>query len=81
LIDLGVLPIRSLALNTLVDDSLGGVRLTDIRLVDVGVDESELGLVLLVFDGRLDDLEHGGDTSPTSNHEHVRGESRATNQR
>jgi hypothetical protein len=81
LIDLGVLPIRSLALNTLVDDSLGGVRLTDIRLVDVGVDESELGLVVLVFDGRLDDLEHGGVTSSTSNHEHVRGESRATNQR
>jgi len=55
--------------------------LTDIRLVDVGIDECELGLVVLVFDGRLDNLEHGSDTGSTSNHEHVRGEGRTANQR
>lgn len=36
--------------------------------VDIGVDEADLGFVLRVFESSTDDLEHGGDSGPTSDH-------------
>jgi hypothetical protein len=63
LIDPGVLPILSLVLII----SMAGIEIergehTDIGLVDVGVNETELGLVVGVLDGGFDNLEHGSDT-------------------
>jgi hypothetical protein len=43
--------------------------------VDVGVDEAELSPVGGVFESGANDLQHGGDSSPTSNHPNGAGES------
>lgn len=47
--------------------------LTNVVLVDVGVDKAELGLVVGVLERALDNLEHGGDTGTTGDHEEVGG--------
>lgn len=47
----------------------------DIFLVDVGVDEAELGWVTGVEEGVANDLEHGGDTGSTSDQAKLLGQS------
>ena len=49
-------------------------RLTNIILLDVGVNQSHLRVVTGVFHGRFDDLVHWGNTRSTGDHEQVRGE-------
>ena len=48
--------------------------LTNIVLVDISVDETKLRFVFGIFERRLDDLVHGCDSSPASDHKQVRGE-------
>ena len=45
---------------------------TDVILVDIGVDQAQLSLVLGVFERRFDDLVHGRDTGSAGNHEQMR---------
>ena len=40
----------------------------DILIVDIGINEAQLGGILGVLEGSADDLKHGCDTRPTSNH-------------
>lgn len=40
----------------------------DIFLVNIGVDEAELGFVHRILECSTDDLEHGSDSGPSSDH-------------
>jgi hypothetical protein len=55
-------------------DTRGVARLTNVVLVDIGVNESKLSLVLGVLNRSLDDLVHRSDSGTTSDHEKMGGE-------
>jgi hypothetical protein len=48
----------------------------DILVVDVGIDETDFSRVSGVAENSADDLEHGGDTSTSSNHAYMFAETR-----